>query len=178
MSESVSSDVRAGAAVAGRPKKAATASREPKKLPVVNQSLPVWLEQIGVPISAEFVVLARAAVDNLRKWVEGEEIRLSAPSAERFRPEQRGHFGVEELKEYAALCVRSAGDLLTRNWQLHWKEANDRAEKAEAVLEKICAEAESWHTMHDHGSSSAHCDSICALIPEMRAAIRAAKEGK
>jgi hypothetical protein len=43
------------------------------------------------------------------------------------------------------------------------------------ALEEICREAESWHTVHDHGSSSVQCDSICALIPKMRAAISEAR---
>lgn len=44
-------------------------------------------------------------------------------------------------------------------------------------LKAICAEAESWHTMHGHEKNSVQCDSICARIPSMRAAIRKA-EGK
>lgn len=41
------------------------------------------------------------------------------------------------------------------------------------TLKAICAEAESWHTMHDHdGHGLVRCDSICALIPRMQAAIK------
>lgn len=43
-------------------------------------------------------------------------------------------------------------------------------------LEKICDQAESWHTMHDHdGMGCVPCDSICALIPTMKAAIAEAR---
>lgn len=45
------------------------------------------------------------------------------------------------------------------------------------ALEAICAEAESWHSnTHDpDGYSSVQCDSICALIPAMKAAINKAR---
>lgn len=43
------------------------------------------------------------------------------------------------------------------------------------ALEKICAEAESWHTMHGHTPDSVQCDAICELIPEMKRAILKAK---
>ena len=43
------------------------------------------------------------------------------------------------------------------------------------VLRRICAEAESWHSVHGHGSGSTQCDSICQLIPEMQRAIRHAE---
>jgi uncharacterized membrane protein YccC len=42
------------------------------------------------------------------------------------------------------------------------------------ALQRICAEAESWHTMHGHDRNSVQCDSICQLIPEMQRAIRRA----
>jgi monomeric isocitrate dehydrogenase len=44
-------------------------------------------------------------------------------------------------------------------------------------LERICAEAESWHkeTGHEDDDPIIHCDGICACIPQMRAAIRKAK---
>lgn len=41
-------------------------------------------------------------------------------------------------------------------------------------LTKILAQAESWHTMHGHDKNSVRCDSICALIPSMKAAVRRA----
>jgi hypothetical protein len=41
-------------------------------------------------------------------------------------------------------------------------------------LEHICAEAESWHSMH-HAQNLIQCDSICKAIPKMRAAIRKAR---
>ena len=37
-------------------------------------------------------------------------------------------------------------------------------------LEHICAEAESWHSMH-HGQNLIQCDSICKAIPGMKAAL-------
>jgi hypothetical protein len=45
-----------------------------------------------------------------------------------------------------------------------------------AALEKVFAEVASWHSVHGHGPSSVQCDSLCALMPEMRKAIREAKE--
>ncbi len=43
------------------------------------------------------------------------------------------------------------------------------------ALERICAEAESWHSVHGHEQNSTQCDSICQLIPEMRRALNKAK---
>jgi len=43
------------------------------------------------------------------------------------------------------------------------------------ALERICAEAESWHSVHGHSRDSVQCDSICQLIPEMQRAIHLAK---
>lgn len=43
------------------------------------------------------------------------------------------------------------------------------------ALTRICAEAESWHSVHGHGEGSTQCDSICQLIPEMQRAIRKAR---
>jgi hypothetical protein len=43
------------------------------------------------------------------------------------------------------------------------------------ALERICSEAESWHSVHGHGPCSVQCDSICQLIPEMQRALRAAR---
>ena len=42
-------------------------------------------------------------------------------------------------------------------------------------LRKICHEAESWHSLHGHEKGSTQCDSICKLIPEMRAALARAR---
>jgi hypothetical protein len=42
------------------------------------------------------------------------------------------------------------------------------------ALRLICTEAESWHSMH-HAQNLIACDSICALIPRMQAAIALAK---
>lgn len=44
-------------------------------------------------------------------------------------------------------------------------------------LQRICAEAESWHSVHGHGPNSTHCDAICQLIPEMQRTIRHATGG-
>lgn len=52
------------------------------------------------------------------------------------------------------------------------RETGDK-EMGEA-LKAICREAESWHSVHGHGSSSVQCDSICALIPTMKASLRKA----
>ena len=41
-------------------------------------------------------------------------------------------------------------------------------------LKRICAEAESWHSMH-HAQNLIACDSICKAIPKMQAAIRKAE---
>jgi hypothetical protein len=43
------------------------------------------------------------------------------------------------------------------------------------ALEKICAEAKSWHTMHGHEKDAVQCDSICDLIPQMQTAIQKAR---
>jgi len=45
-------------------------------------------------------------------------------------------------------------------------------------LEAICAEAESWHSVHGHTKDSVQCDSICKRIPTMRAAIHKARGTK
>ena len=45
------------------------------------------------------------------------------------------------------------------------------------ALKKICREAESWHSVHDHGPDSVKCDSICTLIPTMQAALKLYEEG-
>ena len=42
------------------------------------------------------------------------------------------------------------------------------------ALEEICDEAVDRHSVHAHGPGSVQCDSICELIPKMRAAIRKA----
>jgi hypothetical protein len=55
------------------------------------------------------------------------------------------------------------------------KKLFEAAPKLLTALEEICREAESWHTVHDDGPSSVQCDSICALIPKMRAAISEAR---
>jgi len=44
-----------------------------------------------------------------------------------------------------------------------------------AALVKVSAEVESWHSVHGHSEGSTQCDSLCALIPEMREAIRNAR---
>lgn len=46
------------------------------------------------------------------------------------------------------------------------------------ALRKILAEAESWHTMHGHDEKWPQCNSICSLIPEIRAALDKARQEK
>ena len=43
------------------------------------------------------------------------------------------------------------------------------------ALEEIAAEARSWHEFH-HGSTVVACDSICALLPKLEAAICKARK--
>lgn len=57
-------------------------------------------------------------------------------------------------------------------------EAATNEKKLEVVcvaLANILTEAESWHTMHDHGRSSVQCDAICEQIPAMKKALELAR---
>ena len=67
----------------------------------------------------------------------------------------------------------TVGELITREKTLAHLVA--AAPQMLTALERICAEAESWHSVHGHGPGSVQCDSICQLIPEMHRAIHKAK---
>lgn len=57
--------------------------------------------------------------------------------------------------------------------EVYYCDLHGAADELSATLSLICAEAESWHSMH-HAQNLIQCDSICALIPRMRAALRKA----
>ncbi len=86
-------------------------------------------------------------------------------------------------------AMRAATTILGRFGKVHpeWAETcaeiinrETAAPEMLEALERICDEAESWHTMHGHQDEVAavQCDTICALIPKMRAAIQKAKGGQ
>ena len=101
---------------------------------------------------------------------DGPDLTVRAGEFNHQRYGQWKPWSDDNVAEFANSVLVEECDRLTRNWQLRWKETNDRAELLEQHLKKVISEA--WFVLSGGDNPSDKCTECgCAGYGMLRAAL-------